>query len=435
MESLNLIGLANLAHRLGFFSEEINALRSQDIPRIVATGFVDALYTEEFFKPKLQDVQPLSSHFDSVLQKFSTFNDSPEGVCYFTTNDSAAKAERRFNTPTKHQYEEQRCHLFLKNVFVGQQDEALYPTALGVIRDTLVCFFGNLADHEAFHGKGQNSMAGPINTDHSVDSGADAMILENEDLDGNQYSASEYDDDIHSEPNQLDDTTEMVHKSLETAFDEPTEPSDPIDLEPHPSGTPDHEIVSEPCEPIDLEPHPRGTPDHELPLLPGFEDDYPVGPLNVKLPVPCRHQVISILRKWFTSTNHDLIVLFLFEDRTYYKFKPEGDYHLRSTLKQLSSKYNFFIYRGEFGFGVPDINNIFEEVLKWRLLLVGKIDNPKQRKDETGMRMSVETLKTYFSENDVHTGKRKRIPKEGGPDGQEIRKEDAKEDRQRKRNR
>ncbi|CAG8091402.1 unnamed protein product [Penicillium nalgiovense] len=60
----------------------------------------------------------------------------------------------------------------------------------------------------------------------------------------------------------------------------------------------------------------------------------------------------------------------------------------------------------EYGIGTPDMNKVYEAALKERLILVGKIDNLSHRNDIEGT-ISLDKLRDYVLDYDVHTGKRK----------------------------
>lgn len=117
-----------------------------------------------------------------------------------------------------------------------------------------------------------------------------------------------------------------------------------------------------------------------------------------------RRSVADILRIWYQS-QREVIVIFLFESRIYYKFSTAGGLNLRSTLQDLSRKHIFLVIN-EFGIGIPDINKTYEEALKERLLFVGKRDNPAQGKNEVGL-ISLDRLQEYVLNYNVQTGKRK----------------------------
>lgn len=54
----------------------------------------------------------------------------------------------------------------------------------------------------------------------------------------------------------------------------------------------------------------------------------------------------------------------------------------------------------------PDVNRVYEEALKERLILVRKIDNLSQEKGLEGT-ILLDKLRDYVLSYDVHTGKRK----------------------------
>lgn len=99
-----------------------------------------------------------------------------------------------------------------------------------------------------------------------------------------------------------------------------------------------------------------------------------------------------------------MIVIFLFGFRIYYKFSTAGELNLRSTLQDLSREHIFLVIN-DFGVRAPNINRAYDEAIKERLLLVGRRDNLAQGKDEIGV-MSLDKLRKYVLNYDVHTGKR-----------------------------
>lgn len=157
-------------------------------------------------------------------------------------------------------------------------------------------------------------------------------------------------------------------------------------------------------EPVDMDPHPSGTPDAPPPLAAGFEDPTCNCPMESRNHLSVRRKIPEILRIWYESSR-EVIVIFLFEYRVYYKFSTAGGFSLRSTLQELSREHIFLIIN-EFGIGAPDINMAYDEALKERLLLVSRRDNPGQGKDEVGL-MSRARLQEYVLNHDVRTGKRK----------------------------
>lgn len=100
-----------------------------------------------------------------------------------------------------------------------------------------------------------------------------------------------------------------------------------------------------------------------------------------------------------------MIIIYLFESRIYYKFPLTSGYNLRATLKDLIKDHILSVLNS-YGLGTPDINNIFEEALKERLILVGKTDNLSHKKQEEGT-ILIDKLRDYVLNYDIHIGKRK----------------------------
>lgn len=124
--------------------------------------------------------------------------------------------------------------------------------------------------------------------------------------------------------------------------------------------------------PVEIEPYPSGTLDPPLPLAVGFEDLCLNGLMEIKNYISMYRKVTKILRIWLQSLK-EVVVLFLFECRAYYKFDLAGGFKLNSIIQDLSKEYIFLILN-KFSLGSPDINVIYEEALKQRLLLVSKRD-------------------------------------------------------------
>jgi hypothetical protein len=168
-------------------------------------------------------------------------------------------------------------------------------------------------------------------------------------------------------------------------------------------------IEEEISEPIEFDPHPPGTPDRDLvtpspPLAAGFEDISCNGPMDSKNYLSVHRKVPEILNMWYQS-DQEVIVVYLFESRAYYKFSPLGGFSLRGTLQDLSRDHRFLVIN-EYGLGTPDMNKVYDAALEQRLVLVGKLDKPSQGIDHDGD-ISLDNLREYVLNYDIHTGKRK----------------------------
>lgn len=391
--------LADLADRLGFKSNEITALLQEDLYQNIAKGLIESLCEEDFYIVQERRVEWLSNELRKVLRNLQHYSGEDYGAVEFTTNIAEKEAKNRFNSPAKDQYEQQRKHLFLEQVFGQNQPAAQYPTSLGVIREILCCFFGHefqtmissqsvevpecfVEQSDVQHVDGDDEI---LMIDHIAFNPLmpQALLEERESIPEN------------SRPGQSDIGDALPDQCSSQYSRSPKVPITPED---------------DPCEPVEFEPHPSGTPDSPPPLAPGFEDPSCNCPIETENYLSVRRKVPEILKIWFQS-EREVIVIFLIELRTYFKFDLLGGVNLRLKLQDLSREH-IFIVINEFGIGTPDINKTYEETIKERLLLVSKRDNPAQGKNEVG-RMSLDKLKEYILNYDVHTGKRKAITNEG----------------------
>lgn len=156
-------------------------------------------------------------------------------------------------------------------------------------------------------------------------------------------------------------------------------------------------------------PYPSGTPDYdksqsEHTLAPGFEDIRHNGLLNLLNRIIHRRRIEEILQIWFDSKNETLVVLFLFESRTYFKFLIGDKFNIRGTLMDRSKEYSFQVIDPEYGLITPDLNRILDVALEKRLVLAARRDRPGP--PQAG-EMSLDQLRDYIKVYDVHTGKRK----------------------------
>lgn len=398
-EDHSLRKLADLADRLGFKSNEITALLQEDLYQNIAKGLIESLCKEDFYIIQERRVEWLSNELRKVLRNLQQYSGEDYGAVEFTTNIAEKAAKNRFNSPAKDQYEQQRKHLFLEQVFGQNQPAAQYPTSLGVTREILCCFFG----HEFQTMISSQSIEVP-----------ECFVEQSDvqDVDGNDdilmIDPTAFNPLMHQAPLEERESIPENSRSGESDIGDTglDQCSSQYSRSPKVPITPEDDS----CEPVEFEPHPSGTPDSPPPLAPGFEDPSCNCPIETENYLSVRRKVPEILKIWFQS-EREVIVIFLIEVRTYFKFDLTGGVNLQLKLQDLSREH-IFIVINEFGIGTPDINKTYEETIKERLLLVSKRDNPAQGKNEVG-KMSLDKLKEYILNYDVHTGKRKAITNEG----------------------
>lgn len=384
-EAHSLRKLAGLAHRLGFESKEIGELLSENLYQSIAKGFIESLCKEDFYIIEQRRITALSTQVQRILRNLPIQSEEEVDAVEYVTNNPESEAKNRFNCPALDQHESQRKFLFLESIFGPEQAAAQYPTPLGVTREMLLCFFGH---------KLKNVYSGSLNDEPELhiqqlstqEARTQSPIQDNFTTSQNPESIEEH----TGISNEIDEFEGMTEDRCSSQYSR--SPGLPVITE---------EIFSEP---VEIEPHPSGTPDAPPPVAPGFEDASCIGPMEQRNHLTVRRRVPEILNIWFQA-QHEVVVIFLFESRTYFKFSQTGGFNLRSTLQDLSREH-IFITINEFGIGTPDINKTYEETLRERLLLVCRRDNPAQGKDEIGM-ISLDRLQDYILNYDILTGKRK----------------------------
>lgn len=366
---VSLSKLAILASRLGFESDQIRQLRSRNLGQHMAQGFFESLSREEFYKYEERKVQSISNRLQSMLQNLPRYLAEDDSTARFTTNDPELEASHRFNSPARDEYLQQRRNIFYNQIFGPDQPPSEYVTSLGVVKDIIRSFFG------------KSSFFQPILDERQATPVQSPIRL------------------TETAPGSIDTDMDFEEWHLQV---QPVNPS-PSEA-PQPSINSGPELVEEDTsEPIELANHPSGTPDRDAPpLAAGFEETSQ--PMETKNYLSVRNKVPEILSTWYRS-HQEVIVLYLFESRVYYKFFLGGGFNLRAVLQDLASDHLFMVIN-EYGIGTPDMNKVYEAALKERLILVGKIDNPSHGNDMEGT-ISLDKLRDYVLDYDVHTGKRK----------------------------
>src|SRR5699024_10965260 len=104
--------------------------------------------------------------------------------------------------------------------------------------------------------------------------------------------------------------------------------------------------------------------------------------------------------------NTNLIILFMFESRSYYKFGLDSESALRSTILDLQ-RGHYFLTINDHGVVAPDLDKIHEVARQERLILVGKHNGPNNAIENQSGQISCDDLREYAANFDVRTGKRK----------------------------
>jgi hypothetical protein len=464
IEDYSLANLALLAERLGFQSDQIKNLRNGSAKRAIEKEFIQSICKEEFYNVEDSKLLSVSKQLNGLIRILQRY---PEGAVHatdYTTDDPNQEATHRFNKPTRDQYEQQRRYLFLHQIFGSGQPAAQFPTPIGVTRDIMLSFFGNEIDN-------MQTQETPNNPERIQESPSEPLAQNeqtpnnpNEQTQGTPSEPMAQNEEAATEPIDISQSIIVPNIMAGTSSVIQYQPS----MEPDPSTSnflagqdtyigntspgaassqysrgPDEAIITyDISDPVDMEPHPTGTPDApspnagdiqdlshresnwdgvlEPPLAAGFEELSCIAPMETRTFIAGRRRVQDILATWFQSQK-EVIVIFEFEFRAYYKYTLGGGLGLRTKLVDLARDYVFAII-DDFGFGTPDINMTYEKAVEKRLLLATRRDNPFSRKRNEGseLRVSVEEIKEYVQTYDIHTGKRKAYHQ--GPTGKRSRK-------------
>lgn len=369
-EDVSLNKLAILASRLGFKSDQISLLRNKNLGQHMAQGFFKSLCKEEFYNYEERKVQSMSNRLQSFLQNLPRYVEEDEATAQFTTNDPELEASHRFNSPTRDEYDRQRRNIFANQIFGPDQPQSEYVTSLGVIKDIISCFFGETLFPQLWNER----QAIPPQSPPGLAEAASEFVEEDMNFEEEhptvQPANSPLSEEVHQSPtNSGPDTTEEEFIS------------EPVEMDHHPSGTPDRDVA---------------------PLAAGFEETSQ--PMETKSYITVHRKVPEILSTWYKS-HQEVIVVYLFESRIYYKFFLDGGFNMRAILQDLARDH-IFLVANQYGLGTPDVNRVYETALEERLILVGKTDNPSHEKGLEGT-ISLDKLRDYVLNYDVHTGKRK----------------------------
>lgn len=376
-----LHGLAALAIRLGFSSDEIQEIQSQSQARTIAKDFVETICSDEFLVLNESDIRQVSSRFASIMNALRRRKDSLDQSTSFTSDSAEESAQSRFNKPTQHQYTKQRGNMFMEQVFSPIGPPRQFPTSLAITRDILICFFGPMieSNFDVFN----SSPPGAVSDDRNSYNSASI----NEQTQGHISSGG-----ANEGPQDFDFVCEPSphHAPLPSSpYTESPERS-PVSLQPHPGGTPDNDHM---------------TWESQVPMAAGFEDAFNIGDLRSKIYMAHHRKIPEILSLWHQSINQSVVVIYLFEDRVFYKFPAIDDFALRAFLTDLAREFTLMEIHSDYGLSIPDVNNICETALSGHLIVAARKGNPSQKKLE-GVEMTLDEFRDYIKTYDVQTGKR-----------------------------
>ncbi|KAJ5981104.1 hypothetical protein N7481_008402 [Penicillium waksmanii] len=377
---LTFQALALLAKRLGFSSNSIENILSKSQGRVNARNFIDEISTDEFLsldEPNVKAASNCSASFLTLLQ----VNDAcADGVANLTTENLAEKAQRRFCRPVASQYREQRGSFFIEQIFGPAETVAEYPTSLAITRDILLCFFGDKVVDGMSSRIKVNSVSGESMYGLSDTNILSAVAAED---DTAVFETHGDKNDIHSQGAFLGHELTRKTYPLPSLPGEESLYSNSVSTPSHPIGSPDHMTLR------------NG-------LAAGFEDELTIGDMGVKLYITHHGRFSEILNMWHYSNNQNLMVVYLFEDRIFYKFRATDNFALRSFLNNLARDYILMEIHADYELSIPRIS---EMELANHLIVACRKESPAKKKLQ-GADMSMDEFRNYIRSCDIHTGKR-----------------------------
>ncbi|UDD63794.1 hypothetical protein AFCA_011053 [Aspergillus flavus] len=380
--------MAVLATRLGFSSNRIRELQSTDESRLGPEKLFRSLCINMFYLVNDSKVHNMARHFNAGMRSLSRNKEGPRSPPAFTTERYEDMPRRRYNSPTLDEYLRDRAYLFVGNIYSADQSPSQYPTSFAVTREIIFAFFGKEPLYSIFS---QRQPSSPSEVPELAREGQIPAPMES-------GSAVHDNTVVGLEQNNqaLDANGDADEYGRAVTLGSPNDCQyEPVELLPHPPGTPDRSLMD--------------VITDDVPLATGFEEHDSKAPLAIKAEISVHRKAVDILQMWYGADDGRLIVLFLFETRSYYKFLVSGGWELRSTLQDLSREH-YFLVCNEFGIVQVEVNVIYDTALQHRLILVGKIDSPLHGVEDQEGRISAEKLREYISCYDAKTGKRKADP-------------------------
>ncbi|KAJ5927144.1 hypothetical protein N7516_008917 [Penicillium verrucosum] len=365
-----------LDERVGFCSDQISNLRQDTSEDKISQDFFRSFCREEFYQVEKGPLDTGARRLRHIWRALAKPEDKTGSDPEYTTDNSDAAADHRFNCSRPVQYQQERRHLFLDQIYSIDQPRKQYVTSLAITRDIIFSFFGKSPLYEAITNQGVH----PPNESNGTL------------LPRTEISGLPREDNLNTHDPSLADNQSMTGEQssgLDTHMHETQDiPSDQVVDNDQDMGT--EQALVDQAQNVDL--------DQRI-LAEGFEDE--PQPMFCEGQISVHRSFKEMLMLWFASNNNSLVVLYLFETRTLYKFPLPGNFLLRSTLSNLA-RTHYFLMINEYGFNVADPGKEFEEAVKRQLLFVGKRDHL----GPSDCDVSSDALRDYITRYDVKTGKR-----------------------------
>lgn len=302
--------LAFLAHRLRFRSKQIKPLRLQNTMKSVTRDFIVTCRPPQLYEYPSKWETDTTNKVVQILNVPRVRNDCASAIPPFSVEDksNAPCIRERCGLPSSKAHRDNCQSLYIPQIYSPDQPTGTYPSTFAIMRDIFCSFFGR-------------------------------------DLFPPDFRFPWWAASVASSP-----TTESVpHDQVDLTLLEETDPVSPIDLEPHPPGTPMYSNESEEQSEIGFQnlasdidmPEALVT---QPPMAAGFEDEYGVAELNLRAYISHSRGSEEILTLWAQSQNTRLVVFYFFKTREYCKFDigdREMRAHRRSFVYSIANDHHF----------------------------------------------------------------------------------------------
>jgi Protein of unknown function (DUF3723) len=141
--------LADLAHRLGYDSDQIHALRGEDPDRTMARRFLTQIRPTELYDFSDEDRAGLVEHICEEVRRRSSVIRNQIFPTY-TTDEEGQSKSHRCGRPFEQNHQSNQPFLFVGNIYgqIGMQRKG-HLTSFAISRDIFIAFFGH-DEHDIF---------------------------------------------------------------------------------------------------------------------------------------------------------------------------------------------------------------------------------------------------------------------------------------------
>ena len=346
MEPFIVHRFADLAMRFGFMSPKIRELRNPDNDVRTLEQFLRALCIQHFCQIDDRQLRVIAQKTKNMLNSAMCVSERPQATPELSTDDPSKAALRRYNSPSRDEYDRNRPYLFIESVYSSNHQTKRYPTSFAVTRDIFFSFFG-FQPPEILSSL---DVATPPVPAQAGDTGGQEIQQTQQSSSSPAYSMA----GVAPQAYEEGQTQQSLTNSDYSMTDAPPQGRE----EGERSGLPEIAGTDEDDVAIDLEPHPSppGGSESLIPIAPGFEDGSCIAHLETKVKISLPLNATQVVDTWLQNDNGDLIVLYWFQSKEYMKYLGWDASRLKATLDGLRRDHYFLTSRENKVTGLYDVD-------------------------------------------------------------------------------